>query len=189
MINTEENKLKKFKVNSDNKVIEKFTEEEILLINQYCSKYEKERRESKCEYSVKDNKEILNLKFVLSFLNYIKEESNDLIHILLEKNSSFFYTEEKQKNIPNNLKDYLNNLYKNEIISEKVSGDKLIEMFFFESNINDIKNKFLNELEQFLNNNDIEINENLSDSSSDENEIIDYINNLNKFPCFWFVFK
>ena len=127
-----------------------------------------------------DDEEILNLKFVLSFLNYIKEESNDLIHILLEKNSSFFYTEEKQKNIPNNLKDYLNNLYKNEIISEKVSGDKLIEMFFFESNINDIKNKFLNELEQFLNNNDIEINENLSDSSSDENEIIDYINNLNK---------
>ena len=81
LINTEENKLKKFKVNSKNKEIEKFTEEEILLINQYCSKYEKERRESKCEYSVKDNKEILNLKFVLSFLNYIKEESNDLIHI------------------------------------------------------------------------------------------------------------
>ena len=180
LINTEENKLKKYKVNPKNKVIEKFTEEEILLINQYCSKYEKEIRESKCEYSVKDNKEILNLKFMLSFLNYIKEESNDLIHILLEKNSSFFYTEEKQKNIPNNLKDYLNNLYKNEIISEKVSGDKLIEMFFFESNINDIKNKFLNESEQFLNNNDIKLNENLPDSSSDENEIIDYINNLNK---------
>ncbi len=53
-------------------------------------------------------------------------------------------------------------------------------MFFFESNINDIKNKFLNESEQFLNNNDIKLNENLPDSSSDENEIIDYINNLNK---------
>ena len=97
LINTEENKLKKFKVNSKNKEIEKFTEEEILLINQYCSKYEKERRESKCEYSVKDNKEILNLKFVLSFLNYIKEESNDLIHILLEKNSSFFILKKNKK--------------------------------------------------------------------------------------------
>ena len=181
LINTEENKIQKFKVNiKNNVVIEKFTEQEILLINKYCSKYEKERRESKCEYSETDSKEIINMKFILSFLNYIKEESNDLIHILLEKNCCYFYNEEKQRIIPNNLKDYLNNLYENEIISEKVSGEKLIEMFCFESNINDIKNRFLNELEQFLNNNDIKLKENVSDFSSDENEINDYINNLIK---------
>ncbi len=181
LIKEDKNKLSKFReINQiESKKIQRFSEEEIILINEKCSKLEKERLESKyeCEYEEKNKKKI-HLIFLINFLNFIKEQSNDLIHILLEDNCQYFLNETKSENQLKQLEDYIYKLYQKEIISDKVTGDKLIEMFFFQTKIKDKEYKVLNELEFFLNNNNIEINENNLDFSNDINEINTYFDDF-----------
>ena len=86
LIKEEKNKLSKFReINQiESKKIQRFSEEEMILINEKCSKLEKERLENKyeCEYEEKNKKKI-HLTFLINFLNFIKEQLNDLIYILL----------------------------------------------------------------------------------------------------------
>ena len=181
LIKEEKNKLSKFReINQiESKKIQRFSEEEMILINEKCSKLEKERLENKyeCEYEEKNKKKI-HLTFLINFLNFIKEQSNDLIHILLEDNCQYFLNETKSENKLKKLEDYINKLCQKEIISDKVSGDELIEMFFFQPKIKDKECRVLNELEFFLNNNNIEINEDNLDFSNDINEINTYFDNF-----------
>ena len=181
LIKEEKNKLSKFReINQiESKKIQRFSEEEMILINEKCSKLEKERLENKyeCEYEEKNKKKI-HLTFLINFLNFIKEQANDLIHILLEDNCQYFLNETKSENKLKKLEDYINKLCQKEIISDKVSGDELIEMFFFQPKIKDKECRVLNELEFFLNNNNIEINEDNLDFSNDINEINTYFDNF-----------
>ena len=181
LIKEEKNKLSKFReINQiESKKIQRFSEEEMILINEKCSKLEKERLENKyeCEYEEKNKKKI-HLTFLINFLNFIKEQSNDLIHILLEDNCQYFLNETKSENKLKKLEDYINKVCQKEIISDKVSGDELIEMFFFQPKIKDKECRVLNELEFFLNNNNIEINEDNLDFSNDINEINTYFDNF-----------
>ena len=181
LIKEEKNKLSKFReINQiESKKIQPFSEEEIILINEKCSKLEKGRLESKYEYEYEEkNKKKIHLTFLINFLNFIKEQANDLIHILLEDNCQYFLNETKSENKLKKLEDYINKLCQKEIISDKVSGDELIEMFFFQPKIKDKECRVLNELEFFLNNNNIEINEDNLDFSNDINEINTYFNNF-----------
>ena len=181
LIKEEKNKLSKFReINQiESKKIQPFSEEEIILINEKCSKLEKGRLESKYEYEYEEkNKKKIHLTFLINFLNFIKEQSNDLIHILLEDNCQYFLNETKSENKLKKLEDYINKLCQKEIISDKVSGDELIEMFFFQPKIKDKECRVLNELEFFLNNNNIEINVDNLDFSNDINEINTYFNNF-----------
>ena len=181
LIKEEKNKLSKFReINQiESKKIQRFSEEEMILINEKCSKLEKERLENKyeCEYEEKNKKKI-HLTFLINFLNFIKEQANDLIHILLEDNCQYFLNETKSENKLKKLEDYINKVCQKEIISDKVSGDELIEMFFFQPKIKDKECRVLNELEFFLNNNNIEINEDNLDFSNDINEINTYFDNF-----------
>ena len=181
LIKEEKNKLSKFReINQiESKKIQPFSEEEIILINEKCSKLEKGRLESKYEYEYEEkNKKKIHLTFLINFLNFIKEQANDLIHILLEDNCQYFLNETKSENKLKKLEDYINKLCQKEIISDKVSGDELIEMFFFQPKIKDKECRVLNELEFFLNNNNIEINVDNLDFSNDINEINTYFNNF-----------
>ena len=181
LIKEEKNKLSKFReINQiESKKIQRFSEEEMILINEKCSKLEKGRLESKYEYEYEEkNKKKIHLTFLINFLNFIKEQSNDLIHILLEDNCQYFLNETKSENKLKKLEDYINKLCQKEIISDKVSGDELIEMFFFQPKIKDKECRVLNELEFFLNNNNIEINEDNLDFSNDINEINTYFDNF-----------
>ena len=181
LIKEEKNKLSKFReINQiESKKIQPFSEEEIILINEKCSKLEKGRLESKYEYEYEEkNKKKIHLTFLINFLNFIKEQANDLIHILLEDNCQYFLNETKSENKLKKLEDYINKLCQKEIISDKVSGDELIEMFFFQPKIKDKECRVLNELEFFLNNNNIEINEDNLDFSNDINEINTYFDDF-----------
>ncbi len=85
LIKNKKNELKKFDDINKTNGIKEFTKKEIEIINQKVSELEKTNIENKCEYCEVDKK-IIHLKFILSFLNYIKEKSNNLILFLLEKN-------------------------------------------------------------------------------------------------------
>jgi hypothetical protein len=85
LIKNKKNELKKFDDINKTNGIKEFTKKEIEIINQKVSELEKTNIENKCEYCEVDKK-IIHLKFIFSFLNYIKEKSNNLILFLLEKN-------------------------------------------------------------------------------------------------------
>ena len=180
LIKDEKNELKKLDDINKTNGIKEFTKKEIEIINQKVSKLEKTNIENKCEYCEVDKK-IIQLKFILSFLNYIKEIANNFIHILLEKNSEFFYHSENQQNSFQSLKEYIDYLYKMEIISEKVTGKKLIEMYLFEPNIKKRKENIMNQLEKFLNNKDIIFNNiDTLDFSLELNRINTYLQNIER---------
>ena len=180
LIKNKKNELKKFDDINETNGIKEFTKKEIEIINQKVSELEKTNIENKYEYCEVDKK-IIHLKFILSFLNYIKEKSNNLFLFLLEKNSEFINHSENQQNSFQNLKEYIDYLYKTEIISEKVTGKKLIEMFLFEPNIKKRKESIMNQLKIFLNNKDIIFNNiDTLDFSLELNQINTYLQNIER---------
>ena len=180
LIKNKKNELKKFDDINETNGIKEFTKKEIEIINQKVSELEKTNIENKYEYCEVDKK-IIHLKFILSFLNYIKEKSNNLFLFLLEKNSEFINHSENQQNSFQNLKEYIDYLFKTEIISEKVTGKKLIEMFLFEPNIKKRKESIMNQLKIFLNNKDIIFNNiDTLDFSLELNQINTYLQNIER---------
>ena len=179
LIKIDKKKVEKYDIN-ENDEIKTFTDSEIKLIKEKCSEIEKEKIETECEY-FETNHDIIHLKFILSFFKYMNEKSNDLIHILLEKRSQYFVSEERIQQSQKTLNDYIKNLFKNEKISDEISGQKLIEMFFFELNFFQKKTNILIELDYFLDNNDIQLNNGeIFDYSSNINEINNYLEYLEK---------
>ena len=180
LIKNKKNELKKFDDINETNGIKEFTKKEIEIINQKVSELEKTNIENKYEYCEVDKK-IIHLKFILSFLNYIKEKSNNLFLFLLEKNSEFINHSENQQNSFQNLKEYIDYLFKTEIISEKVTGKKLIEMYLFEPNIKKRKESIMNQLKIFLNNKDIIFNNiDTLDFSLELNQINTYLQNIER---------
>ena len=131
-----------------------FSEEELNLINKKFNIIEK-NQENKCIYQ-ESNINIIKIKLILSFLYFIQDEGNNYAHIFLKKNSQLYYFQNKNKKKITNLEDYINNLFKQERISENISIDELIQLFLFELSLQERNNQIINDFELLIKNNNIQ---------------------------------
>ncbi len=137
LLNKNLNEKKNLESYDNDDIIEKFekiefTDEELNELIKIGTQVEKERKE-KCNYYLTNEKYIL-LKLTISYLNFVRERANLLIHILLEKYSENFYF--KEINNIDDLKKFIINVFSNETIQSKIQLKECINYFFFQDSQN-----------------------------------------------------
>ena len=137
LLNKNLNEKKNLESYDNDDIIEKFekiefTDEELNELIKIGTQIEKERKE-KCNYYLTNEKYIF-LKLTISYLNFVRERANLLIHILLEKYSENFYF--KEINNIDDLKNFIINVFSNETIQSKIQLKECINYFFFQDSQN-----------------------------------------------------
>ena len=137
LLNKNLNEKKNLESYDNDDIIEKFekiefTDEELNELIKIGTQIEKEIKE-KCNYYLTNEKYIL-LKLTISYLNFVRERVNLLIHILLEKYSENFYF--KEINNIDDLKKFIINVFSNETIQSKIQLKECINYFFFQDSQN-----------------------------------------------------